>query len=58
MLIQRPSYNHKDYQRAYQRRWREQHPDYGKEWHAANKAYVTLKKRLWRAERRKQGLPV
>jgi len=41
-------------QRKAQRRWRELHPDYNKEWHAANRDYVTQQKRKYR-ERKRYG---
>ena len=42
----------KKYQRAYQARWRKLHPDYQREWHAANREYVKLQKRKYRAKKR------
>jgi ferric-dicitrate binding protein FerR (iron transport regulator) len=44
----------KSRQRKAQRRWRELHPDYAKEWQAANRDYVTQQKRKYR-ERKKYG---
>ena len=46
---------YKKRQRLAQRRWRELHPDYNKEWQAANKEYVTQRKREYRS-RRKYGV--
>jgi ferric-dicitrate binding protein FerR (iron transport regulator) len=41
-------------QRKAQRRWRAAHPNYNKEWQAANRDYVTQQKRKYR-ERKKYG---
>jgi hypothetical protein len=40
-------------QRKLQKRWRERHPDYHKEWQAANREYVTQQKRKYRARKSK-----
>ena len=41
-------------QRAAQARWRRLHPDYQREWHAANREYVKLQKRKYRARKVRQ----
>jgi mannosyltransferase OCH1-like enzyme len=43
----------KEYQRRYQRRWRKLHPDYQHEWQTANREYVKLQKRKYRARKSK-----
>jgi hypothetical protein len=42
----------KEYQRAYQKHWRRQHPDYHREWQVMNRDYVAMKKREYRARKR------
>ena len=37
--------------RDYAKRWRKKNPNYNKEWHAANRDYVTMKKREYRARK-------
>ena len=44
---------HQESLREYQRRWREAHPDYFKQWHVDNRDYVTQKKREYRARKKK-----
>jgi hypothetical protein len=38
-------------QRLLLERWRRLHPNYGKEWQAANREYVTEQKRKYRARK-------
>jgi len=40
-------------QRLQLKRWRKLHPNYAKEWQAANRDYVTQQKRKYRARKAK-----
>jgi ferric-dicitrate binding protein FerR (iron transport regulator) len=40
-------------QREAVKRWNKLHPDYHREWQAANREYVKLQKRIYRAKKQK-----